>query len=52
MRIEVDQAADVLGLEAPDLAVEEAGFCVLGARSPAGCKAAPFDEAAGLEEAA
>src|SRR5262249_18254576 len=52
MRIEVEKTADVLGLVAPDLAVEEAGFRALGALGAAGCKAGPSDEAAGLEEAA
>ena len=49
---QLEKTADVLGLVAPDLAVEETGFRALGTLGAAGCKAAPSDEAAGLEEAA
>ena len=52
VRIEVPEAADVLGLVAPHFAVKEAGLGALGALGTAGGEAASLVEAVGLEEAA
>ena len=50
--IKMDKPADVLGLVAPDLAIQESRLCTLGAFGAARGEAAPLVEAVGLEEAA
>src|SRR5262245_5942505 len=52
MTIGVKETADILGLVAPDLAIEEPGLGALGTLRAARCKTAPLGEAVGLQKPA
>jgi hypothetical protein len=52
VRIPVDEPTHILGLIAPDLAIEEPALGTVGACRLAGREAAPLVEAVGLEEPA